>query len=136
MARAKMQEPVAHPAPTFAEVMDKLSANYMAQQPIKAKLKPLEEEAKALKADAITLLDGQGLKKTSTKTATISITELERVVIDDPEAMVKALKREGWLHILGVQVEASKEYMEKKGKPIPGTHVAVTSRFIRLSGIK
>ena len=49
--------------------------------------------------------------------------------------MVKALKREGWLHILGVQVEAAKEYMEKKGKPIPGTHVAVTSRFIKLSGI-
>ena len=46
MARAKTQEPVAHSAPTFAEVMDKLSANYMAQQPIKAKLKPLKKRRK------------------------------------------------------------------------------------------
>lgn len=121
---------------TFAGVMDALSKNYQAQLPFKAKLKPLEEEAKTLKESAIVLMDEQGVKKTSTKTATISITELERVVVDDVDLMLKALKREGWQHILTLQVAAAKEYMEKKGKAIPGTHVATASRFIKLSGIK
>jgi hypothetical protein len=138
MARASaLKVVVSEPAaPTFASVMEALSANYQAALPFKAKLKPLEDEAKTLKESAITLMDEQGLKKTSTKTATISITELERVVIDDVELMLKALKREGWLHMITLNVAQAKEYSEKKGKEIPGTHVATASRFIKLSGIK
>ena len=138
MARASALKIVA-PEPaalTFASVMQALSDNFMAMAPFKAKLKPLEDEAKTLKESAIVLMDDQGVKKTSTKTATISITELERVVIDDIALMLKALKRDGWEHILTLNVAAAKEYMEKKGKAIPGTHVATASRFIKLSGIK
>ena len=121
---------------TMAEAMEKLSKNYQAQLPLKAKLKPLEDEAKSLKEDALPLMDAQGVRKSSTKHATISITELEGVVIDDVALMLKTLKREGWEHLITLKVAAVKEYMEKKGKPVPGTRMAITSRFIKLSGIK
>ena len=123
------------PEQTFAEVMEQLSDIFVKSAPYKKKLKELGDEAKDLKTEAIKMMDAQGVLKTSTKKATISITELERVVIDDIALMLKALKREGWEHIITLNVPAAQEYMEKKGKAIPGTHVAVTTRFIKLSGI-
>ena len=115
--------------------MAALSENYVAQKPFKAKIKLLDDEAKTLKETAITLMDEQGVKKTSTKTATISITELERTVVDDIELAFKTAKREGWLHLFEVNHTKHKEFMEKKGKPLAGTHTGIATRFIKLSGI-
>ena len=136
MARSAVALKAVEPNETFASVMQQLSDIYVATAPYKAKIKKLEEDASTLKASAIEMMDSQGVKKTSTKFATISITELERVVIDDVTLMLKALKRDGWEHVLTLNVAAAKEYMEKKGKVIPGTHVGISSRFIKLSGIK
>lgn len=137
MARSSAALKAVEPAaPTFASVMEALSKNYVAQQPFKAKIKALDDEAKTLKESAITMMDDQGVKKTSTKTATISITELERTIVEDVELAYKAAKREGWLHLFEVNHTKHKEFMEKKGKPLAGTRVGISTRFIKLSGIK
>jgi len=80
--------------------------------------------------------DSEGIRKSSTKTCTVSITEREGIIIDDVEIMIKALKRDNYMHVIALQVAAAKEYREKKGKEIPGTHTKVVTRFLTLSGIK
>lgn len=134
MARAALK--VVAPEPTFAELMEALSKNYAAQRPYKVKLDELETEAKELKALALPLMDAQGVRKTSTKTATISLVEREGVIIDDVTTMLRALKRDGYEHCITLKVASAKEYAEKRGKDIPGTHTEVVTRFIQLSGIK
>ena len=138
MARTSALKIVAPEPPelTFSSVMEALSDNYAKAAPLKKKLKDLEDEVKPLKETAITLMDSQGVSKTSTKIATISITELERTIVDDIELAFKAAKREGWLHLFDVNHTKHREFMEKKGKPLAGTHTGITTRFIKLSGIK
>lgn len=121
---------------TFKELMNELSAVRKEMLPYEAKLKPLEDRFKAIKAALLPMFLKEGLKKTSTKTETVSMTEIERVQIDDVEAMIKALKKEGWLHVIDLKVAQSKEYAQLKGKEIPGTHTEVVSRSLRVSAIK
>ena len=121
---------------TLASLMAQLSANYKEQLPIKAKLKPLEDVASELKAKILPLLDAEGIRKTSTKTETVSITEIEGIVIDDLPTMLKAVKKEGFEHIITVKTAQAKEYAQLKGKQIPGTHTEVVSRHLRISAMK
>lgn len=122
--------------PTMGELMNELSSLRKQLAPFEAKMKPIEDRISELKTKLLPLMLKEGLKKQSTKTETISLTETERVKIDDVETMLKALKREGWLHIIDLKVAASKEFAQMKGKEIPGTHTEVVSRSIRVSAIK
>lgn len=121
---------------TLASLMGMLSKNYKAQQPFKDKLGPLEKEATNIKKYLLPKLMEQGLKKTSTKTESVTIQEIEAVKVDDMDKFLRAVKREHLEHILSVKTTEAKEYRILKGKEIPGTHTEVTSRFIRISAMK
>lgn len=121
---------------TYSELMGRLSQNYKEQLPIKAKLKPLEDEASEIKAKLLPMMLAQGLKKTSTKTETVSITEIDDVIVDDVTKMLAALKRDGFMHVIKLNKAQAKEYAQLKGKEIPGTHTEVVSRHIRVSAMK
>lgn len=118
------------------DLIDKLEVNRQARRPIEALLAPLEDEMKALKASIMDTLDEMGETKGRTTHATVSISEIERAVIDDMEAVVKALKRDGWMHILDLKVAAYKEYVEKKGKDVPGAHTEVVRRQLNHTSVK
>ncbi len=139
MARAKT---AATPAPEadieaqLGDLINKLDENRKLRRPIEEKLKPLEEESSSLKVKIIALLDQKGLTKSGTAKATVSISDIERVVIKDAAAMVKALTKQGWLHILDLKVVASKEYLERTGKEIPGTVTEVVRRQLNHTSLK
>lgn len=113
---------------SLGSLIDALEENRKARRPIEAKLTVLEDESKEIKKKIITLMDSEGAIKSGTEHATVSISEIERVVVKDTEAMLKALKRDGFLHILDLKVVAAKEYKELKGKEIPGTETQVVRR--------
>ena len=120
----------------MSQLMGELSKNFKAQQPFKQKLDPLDKRATAIKKYLLPLLLSEGLRKTTTKTETVSITEIEEVVIDDLKKCLSALQREGFEHCITLKSKFAKEFAELKGKEIPGTHREVATRFIRISAIK
>ena len=113
---------------SLGSLIDALEANRIARRPIEKQLAVLEDESKEIKKRIIDLMDSDGAVKAGTERATVSISEIERVVVQDTEAMLKALKRDGFLHILDLKVTAAKEYKELKGKEIPGTETQVVRR--------
>mgnify|MGYP003554475765 FL=1 len=113
---------------SLGSLIDALEANRIARRPIEKQLAVLEDESKEIKKRIIDLMDSDGAVKAGTERATVSISEIERVVVQDTEAMLKALKRDGFLHILDLKVAAAKEYKELKGKEIPGTETQVVRR--------
>lgn len=117
-------------------LIDKLEENRIKRRPIEAQLAPLEDEMKTLKAAIMELLDEMGETKGRTTHATVSISEIERAVIDDMDTVVKALKKDGWMHILDLKVAAYKEYVEKKGKDVPGAHTEVVRRQLNHTSVK
>ena len=117
-------------------LIDQLEANRQKRRPIEAKLKPLEEEATQLKSKIMALLDQEGVTKSGTAKATVSVSEIERVVIKDAPTMVKALAKQDWLHILDLKVVAAKEYLERTGKEIPGTVTEVVRRQLNHTSLK
>lgn len=120
----------------LGKLIDQLEMNRRARRPIEAKLKPLEDEATSLKAKIMALMDQAGTQKSGTKMATVSVSEIERVVIKDAEKMITALKKQGWLHILDLKVVASKEYLERTGKEIPGTVTEVVRRQLNHTSLR
>ena len=118
------------------DLIDKLEANRQARRPLEAQLVPFEDEMKELKAQIMGLLDELGTDKGRTTHATVSISEIERVVIDDVDKAFKVLKKEGWLHIIDFKVAAAKEYVEKKGMDIAGTHTEVVRRQLNHASVK
>jgi hypothetical protein len=121
---------------SMSELMGQLSENFKLQQPIKQRLDPLDKRATAIKKRLLPMLMKEGLKKTTTKTETVSITEVEEVVIDDMKKCLAALNKDGYSHCITLKSKYAKEYADMKGKEIPGTHREVATRFIRVSAIK
>jgi hypothetical protein len=118
------------------DLIDKLEDNRQRRRPIEAQLAPLEDEMKELKAKIMGLLDDLKLDKGRTTHATVSISEIERVVPDDINVAVKALLKDGYGHCIDFKVAAIKEYIEKKGKDVPGTHVEVVRRQLNHTSVK
>ena len=118
------------------DLVDKLEDNRQKRRPIEAQLAPLEDEMKDLKAKIMSMLDELGEDKARTTHATVSISEIERVVPDDIEVAFKAAKKQGWLHVFDFKVAAVKEYKEKTGKELPGTHTEVVRRQLNHTSVK
>lgn len=117
-------------------LVDQLEENRQKRRPIEAQLAPLEDEMKDIKNKIMETMDELGETKARTTHATVSISEIERVVCDDMGKAVASLKKDGWLHILEFKVVQAREYMEKKGKPIPGTHLEVVRRQLNHTSVK
>ena len=118
------------------DLIDKLEANRLARRPIEQQLAPLEDEMKSLKEQIMTTLDDMHETKGRTTHATVSISEIERIAIDDIDMAYKALKKSGYLHCIDLKVVASREYLEKTGKDIPGTHREVVRRQLNHTSVK
>lgn len=117
-------------------LVDKLEANRQKRRPIEAKLAPLEVEMQELKAQIMSVLNARNETNVRTTHATVSISEIERVIADDIETAFKAAKKQGWLHIFDFKVAAVKEYKEKMGKELPGTHTEVVRRQLNHTSVK
>lgn len=122
---------------TIASQMEVVADKYRVYQPIHLKHEELEKDFKEAKDELVVLLDTAKLKKTGTKFINVSVTERTGWVVKDPKAFIKALTKDlEWQHAVGIIQAVAKEYEVKKGKPMPGTELVTTSRYLTVSGVK
>ncbi len=90
---------------------------------LSAKLKDIEADMKPLEAEIMAALDAENTIKTSSRTATVSISEAEVPSATDWDAFNKYVRRNNYFHLYQRRVSATafRELLEsRRGKAIPG----------------
>ncbi len=114
--------------------IDTLFALREKKRAINTKLKDLETEMSPLEAEIMSALDAEGTIKTSSRTATVSISEQEVPSASDWEKFNKYVRRNNYFHLYQRRVSATafRELLEsRRGKAIPGIE-SVTVRKLNL----